>query len=62
MEVFTQVIYQEPLEQEELVVELVEVHHLKLIQEQQTLVVAEVAVLVLTQLLLEVLEEQVDQA
>jgi hypothetical protein len=33
VEVFIKVIYQEPLEQEELVVELVEVHHVKLIQE-----------------------------
>jgi hypothetical protein len=39
----------------------VEVHHLKLIQEQQTLVVAVVAVLVLTQLLVEVQVVMVDQ-
>jgi hypothetical protein len=45
----------------ELVEAQVEVHHLKLIQEQQILVVAVVAVLVLTQLLVEVQVVMVDQ-
>tara|TARA_R110000744_G_scaffold167322_3_gene284707 strand:- start:6 stop:149 length:144 start_codon:yes stop_codon:yes gene_type:complete len=45
----------------ELVEAQVEVNHLKLIQEQQTLVAEVVEVLVLTRLLVEVLVELVDQ-